>query len=51
MDVYGGVRWSAVAAWGQQGIQFAIGIVLARLLLPQDYGLLAMATSMVFPRD
>ncbi len=44
MDVYGGVRWSAIAAWGQQAIQFGIGIVLARLLMPRDYGLLAMAT-------
>lgn len=44
MDVYAGVRWSAIAAWGQQAIQFGIGIVLARLLMPRDYGLLAMAT-------
>ena len=43
MDVYGGVRWSAASAWGRQAIQFVISIVLARLLLPQDYGLLAMA--------
>lgn len=44
MDVYSGVRWSAAAAWGQQAIQFSVTIVLARLLMPQDYGLLAMAT-------
>ncbi|MBU4398814.1 MAG: MOP flippase family protein [Planctomycetes bacterium] len=44
MDVYGGVRWSAIGAWGQQLVQFGIGIVLARLLMPRDFGLLAMAT-------
>ena len=47
MDVYSGVRWSALAAWGQQAVQFGISIVLARLLMPQDYGLLAMATVFV----
>jgi PST family polysaccharide transporter len=43
MDVAGAVRWSAASAWGGQAIQFVISIVLARILLPQDYGLLAMA--------
>jgi O-antigen/teichoic acid export membrane protein len=46
-DVYGGVHWSAVSAWGQQGVQLVVSVVLARLLLPQDYGLLAMATVFV----
>ena len=44
MDVYRGVRWSAISGWGEHGIQFCVTIVLARLLLPHDYGLLAMAT-------
>ncbi|MHC4178466.1 MAG: MOP flippase family protein [Planctomycetota bacterium] len=43
MDVYGGVRWSAVATYGTQAVQFAITIVLARLLVPEDFGLMAMA--------
>lgn len=43
INVYSGVRWTAISAWGQQVVQFGIGIVLARLLTPQDYGLLAMA--------
>lgn len=47
MDVYGGVRWSAASALGGQAVQFVISIVLARLLLPQDFGLLAMATVFV----
>jgi len=42
-DVYQGVRWSAVGAWGAQVVQLGISIVLARLLMPKDYGLLAMA--------
>ena len=45
--VYSGVRWSAVSAWGRQAFRFGISIVLARLLLPQDYGLLAMANVFV----
>ncbi len=44
MDIYTGVRWSAVSAWSAQAIQLGISIVLARLLRPEDYGLLAMAT-------
>lgn len=47
MDVYSGVRWSAASAWGRQAVQFGVSIVLARLLLPQDYGLLAMAAVFV----
>lgn len=37
-----GVAWSSVAHIGHQAIQFAIGILLARLLLPADFGLLGM---------
>ncbi len=34
--------WSFIDRFGQQGMQFIIGIVLARLLSPNDYGLLGM---------
>jgi len=34
--------WSTLERFGQQGIQFIISIVLARILLPTDYGLIAM---------
>ena len=34
--------WSAVERFSVQGIQFLLGIVIARLLLPSDYGLIAM---------
>ena len=34
--------WSAIERFGNQGIQFVIGLVLARLLSPADYGLVGM---------
>ena len=37
-----GVVWSAVERFSVQGIQFVIGIILARLLMPSDYGIIAM---------
>ena len=37
-----GVIWSAIERLAVRGIQFIISIVLARLLIPSDYGLIAM---------
>lgn len=37
-----GMYWSAIERFSLQGIQFAIGVILARLLDPKDFGLLAM---------
>ena len=39
-----GVLWSGIERLLVQGIQFILGIVLARLLLPADYGLIGMLT-------
>ena len=39
-----GVLWSTIERFSVQGIQFIFGIVLARLLEPSDYGLIAMLT-------
>ncbi len=36
-----GVNWSAGSRLCAQGVQFAAGLVLARLLTPEDFGLLA----------
>jgi O-antigen/teichoic acid export membrane protein len=36
-----GVMWSAGASVGQQFLNFAVTVVLARLLLPSDFGLVA----------
>ena len=37
-----GIGWSALDNAARYGMQFAIGIVLARLLSPDDYGLLGL---------
>lgn len=37
-----GVMWSAVERFSVQGVHFILTIVIARLVLPSDYGLIAM---------
>lgn len=37
-----GVKWSAIERLAIQGMQFVIGLVLARLLSPDDFGLVGM---------
>lgn len=37
-----GVFWSFVERFSVQGVQFLIGIIMARLLTPYDYGLIGM---------
>lgn len=39
-----GAFWSFAERFGQQGIQFVVSIVLARLLAPKDFGVLGMLT-------
>lgn len=36
------VLWSAVERFSVQGVQFVLTIVIARLVSPSDYGLIAM---------
>ena len=36
--------WKFIERMGVQGIQFIVQIVLARILLPQDYGLISLVT-------
>lgn len=43
-----GASWSLTGRLLQQGGQFVIGIILARLLTPAEYGLVAMATVFIF---
>lgn len=38
----GGVIWSAIERFSTQGITFALSIVIARLVSPEEYGLIAM---------
>ena len=42
--VLGGLIWSFAEKMGSQGISFIVSIVLARLLMPEQYGLIAMLT-------
>lgn len=42
-----GVVWSAIEGWGGHLLNAAVILVLARLLQPSDFGLLALATAMV----
>lgn len=37
-----GVFWSAIERFSLQGVQFIINIIMARLLLPSDYGIIGM---------
>lgn len=39
-----GVLWSSIERFSVQGVQFCFGIVMARLLSPSDYGIIAMLT-------
>lgn len=41
-NVFNAFLWSFIEKVGLQGIQFVISIVLARLLLPEQYGLIGM---------
>ncbi len=46
-QVVHGVRWSAAARYGVQSIQLVSSLTLARLLAPENFGLMAMATVFV----
>ena len=39
-----GLGWSAADAFIGQGVTFIVGLVLARLLLPEEYGLIGIVT-------
>jgi len=41
-QVFSGVMWNTVARIGQQVIQFGLTVILARLLLPADFGAVGM---------
>lgn len=38
----GGLMWSAIERFATQGVQFLLNIIIARVLLPSDYGLIVM---------
>jgi O-antigen/teichoic acid export membrane protein len=37
-----GVKWTIIEAIGLRGVQFVVGIILARLLQPEQFGLIGM---------
>lgn len=37
-----GAIWTLLEQWSRQGVQFVVGMVLARLLTPSDYGTVAL---------
>lgn len=39
-----GIIWSTIERFSVQGVQFVLSIIIARQLLPSDYGLIAMLT-------
>lgn len=41
-ETISGVKWSAIEKFSVQGIQFVLGIIMARLLVPSDYGTIGM---------
>ncbi|MFW5803656.1 MAG: lipopolysaccharide biosynthesis protein [bacterium] len=46
-----GLTWSFIDVFAKQGIVFIIGIILARLLTPRDFGLIGMTTIFIFFSD
>lgn len=42
--IISGLIWKLMERFGTQGIQFIVQIVLARLLVPKDYGIIALIT-------
>lgn len=38
----GSIAWISVDRFGQQAVQFVIGLIMVRLLVPADYGLIGM---------
>ena len=36
------ILWTTIERFSVQGMQFVLGIIIARILLPEDYGLVAM---------
>jgi len=47
VNVYSAVRWSAVAKYGAQAVDFVTSIIVARLVMPEAYGLMSMALVVV----
>lgn len=41
--IVSGIGWTSVASFGSQGLRLLFKLILAKLLLPEDYGIIGMA--------
>ena len=41
-ETLSGVKWNAIERFSVQGVQFLLGLIMARLLTPEDFGAIAM---------
>jgi len=41
------LRWNTLETFGRQGVQFGLSVVLARILSPEDFGLMAIVIVLV----
>lgn len=46
-SAFSGARWNATGRGAQRAIRFVVSLVLARLLAPADFGLMAVATTVM----
>ena len=46
-DSFSAVRWSVASKYGAQAVQFGVSMLLARLLSPEFFGLIGMATVII----
>jgi teichuronic acid exporter len=46
-QLYGGFKWSFIESFSTKTVSFVIGIILARLLSPDDYGLMGMMSVII----
>jgi O-antigen/teichoic acid export membrane protein len=46
-SAFSGARWNAAGRGAQRAIRFLVSLVLARLLAPADFGLMAVATTVL----
>ena len=43
-----GTVWSSIERFSVQGISFIVMVIMARVLTPDDYGLIGMLTVLIF---
>jgi len=51
LSIISGLMWKTFERGGVLGIQFVVQIILARLLLPEEYGLIALAIIFIYVGD